>query len=34
LMKGVDEIALTLGYSDQIQQYEQNARENQPWLAP
>jgi 3-isopropylmalate/(R)-2-methylmalate dehydratase small subunit len=34
LMKGVDEIALTLGYSDQIQQYEQKARENQPWLAP
>ena len=34
LIKGVDEIALTLGYSDQIQQYEQKARENQPWLAP
>jgi len=34
LMKGVDEIALTLGYGDQIQQYEQKARENQPWLAP
>lgn len=34
LMKGVDEIALTLGYSDQIQQYEQQARERQPWLAP
>jgi 3-isopropylmalate/(R)-2-methylmalate dehydratase small subunit len=34
LMKGVDEIALTLGYSDQIQQYEHKARENQPWLAP
>ncbi|MDP4909321.1 MAG: 3-isopropylmalate dehydratase small subunit [Burkholderiaceae bacterium] len=34
LMKGVDEIALTLGYSEQIQQYEQKARENQPWLAP
>jgi 3-isopropylmalate/(R)-2-methylmalate dehydratase small subunit len=34
LMKGVDEIALTLGYSDQIQQYELKARENQPWLAP
>jgi 3-isopropylmalate/(R)-2-methylmalate dehydratase small subunit len=34
LIKGVDEIALTLGYMDQIQQYEQKARENQPWLAP
>ena len=34
LIKGVDEIALTLGYSDQIQQYEQKARESQPWLAP
>jgi 3-isopropylmalate/(R)-2-methylmalate dehydratase small subunit len=34
LMKGVDEVALTLGYSDQINQYEQKARENQPWLAP
>jgi 3-isopropylmalate/(R)-2-methylmalate dehydratase small subunit len=34
LMKGVDEIALTLGYSEQIQQYEQKVRENQPWLAP
>jgi 3-isopropylmalate/(R)-2-methylmalate dehydratase small subunit len=34
LIKGVDEIALTLGYSDQIQQYEQKARETQPWLAP
>ena len=26
LIKGVDEIALTLGYSDQIQQYEQKTR--------
>jgi len=34
LIKGVDEIALTLGYVEQIQQYEQKARENQPWLAP
>jgi 3-isopropylmalate/(R)-2-methylmalate dehydratase small subunit len=34
LIKGVDEIALTLGYSDQIQQYEQKARETEPWLAP
>lgn len=34
LMKGVDEIALTLGYSDQIQAFEQSHRQHQPWLAP
>lgn len=33
LMKGVDEIALTLGYSDQIQAFEQKHRQQQPWLA-
>jgi 3-isopropylmalate/(R)-2-methylmalate dehydratase small subunit len=34
LMKGVDEIALTLGYSAQIQAFERHHRKNQPWLAP
>ena len=33
LMKGVDEIALTLGYSAQIQAFELHHRKNQPWLA-
>lgn len=33
LMKGVDEIALTLDYSDQIQTFEQKHRQQQPWLA-
>jgi len=33
LMKGVDEIALTLGYSAQIQAFEQLHRKNQPWIA-
>jgi len=31
LLKGVDEIALTLGYSAQIQAFEQQHRKNQPW---
>lgn len=31
LLKGVDEIALTLGYSEQIQAFEQQHRKNQPW---
>jgi 3-isopropylmalate/(R)-2-methylmalate dehydratase small subunit len=31
LIKGVDEIALTLGYSAQIQAFEQQHRKNQPW---
>lgn len=34
LIKGVDEIALTLGYSQQIQAFEQHHRMNNPWLAP
>ncbi len=33
LMKGVDEIALTLGYSAQIQAFELQHKKNQPWLA-
>lgn len=33
LMKGVDEIALTLDYRDQIQTFEQKHRQQQPWLA-
>lgn len=33
LMKGVDEIALTLGYSAQIQAFELRHRKNQSWLA-
>jgi 3-isopropylmalate/(R)-2-methylmalate dehydratase small subunit len=33
LIKGVDEIALTLGYRDQIQEFEDRHRQHQPWLA-
>jgi 3-isopropylmalate/(R)-2-methylmalate dehydratase small subunit len=33
LMKGVDEITLTLSYSAQIQAFEQHHKKNQPWLA-
>lgn len=33
LIKGVDEIALTLGYRDQIQEFEERHRQQQPWLA-
>lgn len=33
LMKGVDEIELTLGYSAQIQAFEHDHKKNQPWLA-
>lgn len=32
LMKGVDEIELTLGYQDQIHTFEQKHRQDQPWL--
>ncbi len=34
LIKGVDEIALTLGYSDQIRAFEDQHKKQQPWLAP
>jgi len=34
LIKGVDEITLTLGYSAQIQTFEVHHRKNNPWLAP
>lgn len=34
LMKGVDEIALTLGYRDQIQAFEHAHKKQQPWLVP
>ena len=34
LMKGVDEIALTLGYIDQINAFEHQHRQSQNWLAP
>lgn len=33
LVKGVDEIALTLGYGEEIQAFEQQHKKNQPWLA-
>lgn len=32
LLKGLDEIGLTLEYRDSIQQYEQAKRQSQPWL--
>lgn len=32
LLKGVDEIALTLGYAEQITQFEQALKQSQPWL--
>lgn len=34
LIKGVDEIALTLGYGEQIQTFEAHHRKTNPWLAP
>ncbi len=34
LIKGVDEIALTMGYSDQIKEFEHMHRQSQTWLAP
>lgn len=33
LIKGVDEIALTLGYGEQIQAFEQQHKKTHPWLA-
>lgn len=34
LLKGVDEIALTLGYTEQITQFEHALKLSQPWLRP
>lgn len=34
LLKGVDEIELTLGYSDRIAAFESRYRAENPWLAP
>ena len=34
LLKGVDEIDLTLGYADRIAEFERRYRAEYPWLAP
>jgi 3-isopropylmalate/(R)-2-methylmalate dehydratase small subunit len=34
LLKGVDEMSLTLGYSEQISHFEQQLTIDQPWLRP
>jgi 3-isopropylmalate dehydratase small subunit len=34
LLKGVDEIALTLGYLEHIERFEQSLQHTQPWLRP
>ena len=34
LLKGVDEIALTLGYLEKIESFEQTLQQSQPWLRP
>jgi len=34
LLKGVDEMSLTLDYQEQISRFEQELTQNQPWLRP